>query len=186
MSAQKFTTLLADPPWQEQGGGGRGAQNHYPLLNARSIARVMIASPVWQPAAHAHLWLWATNSFLLQAMSVIDALGFRYVTNVAWVKAELGDTPARGLGYYFRGSHELLLFAVRGSGGTVRSKRRDLPSVIFGKRTQHSTKPESAYQLIEARSVGPRCELFARTRRPGWASWGNAESLGTEPDGDGT
>jgi N6-adenosine-specific RNA methylase IME4 len=29
------------------------------------------------------------------------------------------------------------------------------------------------YELIEARSLGPYIELFARHTRPGWDSWGD-------------
>lgn len=37
----------------------------------------------------------------------------------------------------------------------------------------HSRKPVEFHELVEARSHGPWLEMFARTTRPGWASWGN-------------
>jgi N6-adenosine-specific RNA methylase IME4 len=45
------------------------------------------------------------------------------------------------------------------------------------RKREHSRKPDEQYELIESCSPGPRLELFARGRRPKWASWGNqAES----------
>jgi N6-adenosine-specific RNA methylase IME4 len=37
---------------------------------------------------------------------------------------------------------------------------------------EHSRKPEELYTEIERLFEGPRCELFARERRPGWDAWG--------------
>jgi N6-adenosine-specific RNA methylase IME4 len=132
-------------------------------------------------ARDAHLYLWATNNFLAEGLEVLSALGFRYVTNVAWVK------PRIGIGQYFRGQHELCLFGVRGKGFAVRTLSRNLPSVIVadhrrsesGKRL-HSGKPEEFYRLVESRSSGPRIELFARRRRVGWTTAGDDPALSTE------
>jgi len=52
-----YRCILADPPWEERGGGGRGAQEHYPLLKTPDVIRVMVSAPCWQPARGAHLWL---------------------------------------------------------------------------------------------------------------------------------
>lgn len=86
---------------------------------------------------------------------------------------ELQDTRQAGLGQYFRGEHELLLFGVRGRGPLVRTSRKDLGTSLPAERTKHSLKPGEAHELIEARSEGPYLEMFARNRRPGWDSWGN-------------
>lgn len=165
-----FPTIAADPPWNEQGGGKsvRGAQRHYPLLKTREIPGVIRGSGLWYPAPDAHLYLWVTNSFLADGIWVMGELGFRYVTNIAWVKH-----GKFGMGQYFRGQHELCLFGVRGRGMAVRTERMDLPSVIHAPRTKHSRKPSEIYELIEKRSRGPYLELFARQPRAGWTSWGN-------------
>ena len=62
-----YRTLLMDPPWNERGCGKvkRGADRHYPLLKTREIAAVIRESGKWQPAEHAHLWMWATNNLSL-------------------------------------------------------------------------------------------------------------------------
>ena len=123
-----FSTVVIDPPWNERGGGRikRGADRHYPLMKTPDIIRTVLQCPRWnQLAASAHLYLWVTNNFLQDGLRVIDALGFRYVTNFVWVKDRIG------LGQYFRGRHELCLFSTRGSPTEPRSARRDLSSVSY-------------------------------------------------------
>lgn len=141
---------------------------HYPLVKTADMPAVIYGSGVFRPAEDAHLFMWVTNSFLPDGLWLMSALGFRFVTNVVWVKE-----GRLGLGQYFRGQHELLLFGTRGRGAAVRTARRDLPSVIVAPRGAHSQKPEDAYKLIEARSHGPYLEMFARQPRCGWDSWGN-------------
>lgn len=158
-----YQCIVADPPWWESGGGGRGAQNHYPLLRTPDIIRVMYQSGTWRPASNAHLWLWATNNFLEDGLFVMRALGFRYITNFAWAKDRIG------IGQYSRGQHELLLFGVRGRLPAVRK----MSTLIKGVRERHSAKPEQSYVTIEATSPGPRLEMFAREPRAGWDVWGN-------------
>ena len=124
----------------------------------------MIQCPLWNPAKDAHLWLWVTNNFLKDGLVVMDALGFRYVTNMVWVKDRMG------LGQYLRGRHELLLFGVRGRQPSL-SRRED--SVLTAPRGKHSKKPGGTFTKIEAISPGPRLEIFAREPREGWDVWGN-------------
>jgi len=171
---QGYAAILADPPWLERGGGQckRGADRHYPLLATIDIPRVIMASGFWSPANDAHLYLWATNNFLPDGLWVMSQLGFRYVTNVCWVK------DRAGLGQYFRGKHELLLFGVRGRGFGAKTDARDIDSVLddescYGApRGEHSAKPHLFHELVERRSRGPYLELFARSQRDGWTSWG--------------
>ena len=171
-----FRTLLADPPWNESGGGKikRGADRHYPLVKSRDLPRVIKDSGAFNPAPDAHLWLWATNTFLPDALALGSALGFDYKSNVCWAKMRDGR-PQIGIGQYLRGAHELLLFFTRGRGQSpdVWIGHRDVRSLIVAPRTRHSAKPVEAYELIERVSAAPRVELFARAPREGWSAWGN-------------
>lgn len=174
----RFACVLSDPPWPERGAGQskRGADRHYDVVACRHIPDIIRSSGLHTPAENAHHWMWVTDNYLREGLWVLETLGWRYVRTCVWVKGEgLGEKPQIGLGQYLRGSHELLLFAVRGSGAdpSVRTEDRTQSSVIFGKRTKHSKKPASAYDLIESVSKGPRVEFFARSNRPGWTSWGN-------------
>lgn len=90
-------------------------------------------------------------------------------TLAQWFEAELKI----GIGQYFRGASEICLFGVRGKGKAVCKPPRNLRNVILGPRGEHSRKPLTTYDLIEARSIGPYAEFYARSRRPGWTSWGD-------------
>ena len=173
-----YRTILMDPPWYETGGGKikRGADRHYPLVKTPDLPRVILQAPDWKPADNCHLWMWATANHLPDALWLIAALGFTYKTNVVWTKS---GRP--GLGQYFRIQHEHLLFAVRGKGYAVKTDDRTIRSHIHAARGRHSQKPEASYQMIEARSHGPRLEMFARLERLGWDVWGNES--GADLDG---
>lgn len=165
-----YKCILADPPWHETGGGKsvRGAQRHYPLLKTRDIAPVMQAAPVWRPdPSGCLLWLWATSNFLPDALEVMRALRFQYVTSLVWVK--IGKP---GLGQRTRQRHELLLLGRMGRVPVPAPPNRP-DSVIEAPRARHSEKPKQVYDLIEKACEGPRVELFCRCPRDGWDAWGN-------------
>lgn len=161
----RYCTIMADPPWWESGGGRikRGADRHYALMKTPAIIEYMRTISFDE---NAHLYLWVTNSFLEDGMEVMRSLGFRYVTNLVWVKDRIG------LGQYFRGQHELLLFGVKGR-APYKNESKAIPSVISAKRREHSRKPDEQYPIIEATSYGPMLEVFARSRRAGWDVMGN-------------
>lgn len=182
---ERFNTILADPPWLERGGGQvkRGADRHYPLMSTRDICALPVTELAYDDA---HMYLWVTNNFLPDGLEVMRAWGFRYVTNLAWgkvVEADDAPTPGelpwriqQGLGQYFRGAHELLLFGVRGRvpyRTTADGKRAQHPSLVLEPRGEHSRKPDVFHRIIEKVSPGPYLELFARRPMPGWQVWGN-------------
>ena len=122
--------------------------------------------PIGRIAAEdAHLYLWVTNRSLPKAFQLIKAWGFRYITCITWVK------PTFGMGNYFRGQTEQLLFGVRGS---LALKRKDAPTVLLADRGKggHSSKPTEAYDLIESCSHAPYIDVFGRIERNGWSVWG--------------
>lgn len=169
---KKYSTIVADPPWYQAGGGKskRGADRHYPLMKEDEIKYTMTNALNDKVADNAHLYLWVANNHLPEGLRVIEHLGFRYVTNLAWAKSRFG------LGRYFRGQHELCLFAVKGRGFTPRTKVNNVSTLIgqtLIKPTRHSEKPNQMYDLVESRSDGPYLELFARKTRVGWDAWGN-------------
>lgn len=166
-----FRTIVADPPWPERGAGKskRGADRHYPVLKVDDIPHVILRCPHWCVEADAHLYLWVTNNYLEAGLFVMRAVGFKYVTAVTWAKHSIG------LGQYFRGQTEHMLFGVRGKGKAVCSQHSSLSTLVRPpiRKLKHSEKPQEAYSLIEMRSKGPYLELFAREPREGWTVWGN-------------
>jgi len=169
---KKYEIIYADPPWKEQGGGKikRGADRHYSLMSTNDIKNL----PVNQiTAENAHLYLWVTNNFLSDGLEVVKAWGFRYVTMITWVKDKFG------LGQYYRGQTEHVLFGVKGMLPykiDLTGKRCQGKTFFMAPRGKHSVKPEEMRKMIEHVSYQTgmnKLEMFARRVIPGWDVWGN-------------
>jgi len=138
------------------------------------------ALPVSELAAdNCVLFLWTCWPVLEWSLRTISDWGFTYKTcGFAWMKAnarqmELFDEEIEAhmtLGYWTRSNSEVCLLATKGApkrcSGNVRQG-------IIEPRREHSRKPDCVYGRIERLVAGPYLELFARTTRPGWSSWGN-------------
>lgn len=157
----RYRTILADPPWEVQQRGGRGAIQHYALMSLDLIKAMPVADLA---ADDAHLWLWVTNATLRDGYDVMAAWGFTPRSPLTWCK------PRLGLGNYLRNSTEHLLLGTRGD-APVRFRAQ--PTWLFAPVQDHSHKPEEVYGVIERLSDGPYLELFARRPRHGWHVWGN-------------
>jgi N6-adenosine-specific RNA methylase IME4 len=114
----------------------------------------------------AHLHLWTTNGFLLDAFDVLEAWGFTYKSCFIWVKPQLGT------GNYWRVSHEFVLFGTRGNLPFQDKAQR---SWIECDRTEHSCKPAAVRELIEKVSPPAYLELYGRQRprNDSWTVYGN-------------
>ena len=80
-----------------------------------------------------------------------------------------GDKWAFGTGYIFRSAAELFLIGTRGKPA---QKVRNERNLIAAPVREHSRKPDAMYTKIEALWDGPYVELFSRSSRPCWHSWG--------------
>ena len=161
---RKFRTILADPPWDVQQRGKRGAAMHYDLMTLERIKAMPINSLA---AEDAHLWLWCVNATLRDGYDVAEAWGFTVRSPLTWIKFRLG------LGNYLRNTTEHLLFCTRGKAPV---NFRSQPTWINAPIQDHSHKPEEQYSVIERVSDGPYLELFARRRPPSnrpWFVWGD-------------
>ena len=170
-----FGTILADPPWRFTNRTGKIAPEHGRLARYETLSIAEICElPVADVAADAsHCYLWTPNALIPDALAVLSAWGFEYKTLLQWYKTRKDGGPdRRGCGFYFRNVTETVLFGVRGSLRTLAPGRSQENIVIAGKR-KHSQKPPGLYDIAERCSPGPRLELFARTKRPGWSVWGN-------------
>ena len=159
---KKYSVILADPPWDVQQKGAYGAERHYSLMSLERIK----ALPVEDLAANdAHLWLWVTNATLREGYDVMESWGFTPRSPLTWIK------PRFTLGVYLRNATEHLILGTRGKAPV---KFKSQPTWMFAPLQDHSHKPEEQYAVIERVSgEGPRLELFARRRQPGWDVWGN-------------
>lgn len=183
----KFGTVLADPPWQFQNRTGKVAPEHkrlnrYGTMKLDEICDLPVSRISADPS---HLYLWVPNALLPDGLRVMDAWGFRYVSNIVWHKIRKdGGSDGRGVGFYFRNVSELLLFGVRGKNARTLAPGRRQVNMIQSRKREHSRKPDEQYSLIEGCSWGPRIELFSRGRRDGWTVWGNQATEDYEPTWD--
>ncbi|WP_234531659.1 MT-A70 family methyltransferase [Streptomyces shenzhenensis] len=160
----RFRTILADPPWDHQQSGRKGAERHYRLMSLERIKAMPVADLAEE---NSHLWLWVTNSSLRDGYDVAEAWGFTPRSILTWVKFRLG------LGSTLRNASEHVLFCTRGKAPV---KFKSQPTWFNAPVAAHSVKPDEQYPLIERLSDGPYIELFARRRPPstrGWSIWGN-------------
>lgn len=173
---KRFSTVLADPPWQFQNRTGKVAPEHrrlsrYCTLSLDDILTLPVGELVTEPA---HLYLWVPNALLPEGLKVMEAWGFEYKTNVIWHKVRKdGEPDGRGVGFYFRNTTELVLFGVRGKNARTLAPGRRQVNIIKTRKREHSRKPDELYELIEACSPGPFLELFARGVRKRWLTWGD-------------
>lgn len=175
-SNQRFSTILADPPWQFQNRTGKMAPEHKRLSRYGTMDLPWIMGlPVAECAAEpAHLYLWVPNALLPEGLKVMAAWGFQYKSNLVWHKIRKDGGPdGRGVGFYFRNVTELILFGTRGRNARTLAPGRRQVNILETRKREHSRKPDELYPLIEACSPGPYLELFARGGREGWVSWGN-------------
>lgn len=118
---------------------------------------------------------------LLQA-DVLRSWGFTYKSGAPWFKGspnssgddcdDEGWNPAFAGGYLFRNCSEPMLLGTRGD-PILKPERRSVRGAFFDPQREHSRKPDDQYSKAEALSPGPYIELFSRTDRPGWKSFGN-------------
>jgi N6-adenosine-specific RNA methylase IME4 len=187
-----YATIVADPPWpydtslkgtsalphtvKRDGSVARGVDDMgYGVMTIADLC----AMPVPTIAAkNAHLYLWVTNSFMVEGHEICGAWGFKPKTILTWVKTRQDDADRVSMktGYYFRGATEHCIFAVRGS--LPLTTTVGVPTAFHWPRIgAHSAKPDAFGDLVEQVSPGPYAELFCRRQRLGWDSWGHGYEL---------
>lgn len=195
MTRAPYTVLVVDPPWSYGSNSGRPnrtAEAHYDTLghngkevNRRSgagVESIIKATPVVAMAEKdAHLYLWTTNPKLPFAFRVMEAWGFVYKTTLTWVKTKRGGgVHGGGMGWFFRGATEHVLFGVRGNKPIPAAMRK--PNVVMAEPAGHSAKPVEFYEML--RDLYPADErmidLYARSAHERFDAWGN-EAPPTNP-----
>ena len=162
---KKYDIIYADPPWRYNfsKSNSRKIENKYESMSLNEICNLDIPSK-----DNSVLYLWATAPKLQEALKVMECWGFEYKTHLIWDKERIG------MGYWFRGKHELLLVGVKGKFSPPSQKDR-VSSVFRCRRDNvHSKKPFVVYKWIE--SWFPNCkylEMFARKTSFGWDVWGD-------------
>ncbi|WP_457799032.1 MT-A70 family methyltransferase [Methylocystis sp. S23] len=193
MARRSKGVIVVDPPWLQQmrsaKGEGKAPQAHYRCMTIEEIC----ALPVGELAfPDCWLFLWTCAPLLDKAFVVMNAWGFDYCTRMAWRKIGSRGGQKVGPGFVVRTMHEDILIGKRGEPPQLKA----LPSIVEsepmsrfpassdagiwggsmfdGLAREHSRKPDEFYRLVEDFALSEhRADLFARTRRPGWESFGD-------------
>lgn len=168
----KYQIIYADPPWQYKENWGNGSNEHtYPTMSTFDIC--MLYPKVRKVTDdNAHLYLWVTNPFIKDGLEVCRNWGFEFKTLLTWVKTYADGTPEMGMGYYFRGCTEHIIFGVKGKKKVLNKTTKNL--FYAQNPRKHSQKPAIVRDLIvECSGDVPRLEMFARQKVEGWDIWGN-------------
>lgn len=163
-------TAIIDPPWpypmvnkhDKLSGYVCGGKDNgqYSVLSIDDMKDLPVGRLVNQ-----YLLMWVVGPFIREALDLFDAWGFEYKSQMVWTK-----TTGLGVGYWFRGDHELVFVGKKPGVPSIRTNER---SVIQAPRTRHSKKPTNLHELVERHFPGPYVELFAREARDGWTALGN-------------
>jgi len=161
-----FEIIYCDPPWKYDFAetDNRKIENQYPTMGIDEICNMELP----KITKDALLLMWATTPKLKEALKVIDAWGFTYKSHCIWDKEKIG------MGYWFRGQHELLLVATKGKYSPPEPENR-ISSVYKEKRGGHSVKPTFFYNWIQKTFPNTKkIELFSRNKfDESWEVWGN-------------
>jgi len=166
----KFKTIVIAPPWP-----GPGACPAFKSKNAPDMVIPYTTQTGIQVAAmripeiaenESQLWIWATSRNIGDATLLAQLWGFQYRALFIWMKR-------LGMGRHVRHQCEFLLYCGRPGAKIVAPKECPVQVHTWPKPKRHSEKPAEAYAMIERLSEGPRIDIFARQKRPGFTPWGN-------------
>lgn len=194
--------LVADPPWKfSDATPHKGAADHYKVLTLDEIKAFPL--PPLLPNAVLFLWnveglaeakyevarAWGFTPKSkitwrkVRACKSCKGEGFklREVSGAAIAEWCIdckgsGRTVLAGMGRYTRRATEDCLIAVRNGAkpSDCHPTAHDVADIFDAPRTEHSSKPDRFYELVEKLyPQGPYVELFARRRREGWHCYGD-------------
>tara|TARA_R100000664_G_C2671912_1_gene83593 strand:+ start:39 stop:593 length:555 start_codon:yes stop_codon:yes gene_type:complete len=176
---KKYNIIYADPPWKfssakyQDGNRGFGnrVENFYPTMTCKEICNLPVKDITDKDCI---LFLWTTDSHLLESIEVMKSWNFHYKTiGFTWVKKYNSGSYCYNFGAYTLKSTEICLIGLKGKLKNLK-KSNNVKGLVFAERTKHSKKPDCVRdKILELCGDLPRIELFARQRVEGWDFWGN-------------
>jgi N6-adenosine-specific RNA methylase IME4 len=160
----KYNVIVIDPPWDYGNDENYNPDSFrgtcpYPVMKFEEIKDIKL--PAEKDCV---LWLWTTNKFMLQMQELLDAWEFEFKTILTWDKEHIA------IGKWLRSQTEHCILAVKGKPFYNNTKWGTL---IREKRTEHSTKPEIFYKMVDEICAGRKLDYFARKKRNGWDVYGD-------------
>jgi N6-adenosine-specific RNA methylase IME4 len=168
-----YKVVYADPPWtfvvRSPKGETKSPQSHYQCMTIDAIKALPVAQ-LAHPEGSVCV-MWTTAPMIQEGLDTLKAWGWTYKSMAAWAKrSSTGTKWAFGTGYIFRSAAEFILVGTRGK---IQQKARNVRNLLVSPVREHSRKPDLIYDLVESLWDGPYVELFSRTHRQGWDSFGD-------------
>ncbi|MBY5689360.1 ParB N-terminal domain-containing protein [Rhizobium leguminosarum] len=177
-----------DVPWEQEAWSDETGQDKglpYPSMSVDELMALCAGtkSPFTPDAI---LYFWSTTNRLRDAMRIIEAWGFKFMTMITWDKVNIG------MGRWVRDRTEHLLICKRGDFPGLDLYTEKPESLYSEVKTEHSRKPVWFAEQIERLYPDMRkLELFQRkdsladddVRRNGnWIFWGNQAEEADTPE----
>ena len=173
LKAGGYKTLYVDPPWDWMQGGHAqrdwqsketGRSNHSmvgatPYVQMKMPELLALADSVKRvTAANSHLYLWTINKTIPDAVRLVKAWGYQWISVVTWGKGR------PGIAKYFQGVTEHWVFAARGRlpYKFAAGKMQQGHTLVAERMTDHSRRPQAVRDMIEKVSYSPYLGLFGR------------------------
>ncbi|MDR5728048.1 MAG: MT-A70 family methyltransferase, partial [Terriglobia bacterium] len=161
----RYRTIVADPPWSYPEGWPAASTSPLSAFNRGTVpddTRIRAALPYGSMTVEdiaalpvsglaeddAHLLLWTTNRYVVDAYDVARAWGFRASQLLTWGKSRRGLGP----GGVFANTSEFILYARRGK--PEHMQRQDSTWWEWP-RAAHSVKPDAMLDMVECAFPGP-------------------------------
>jgi len=163
---QLYRCIVIDPPWPMRKilRDTVPKQDVFPYktMTLDAIKDIDIASLADPDGCH--VYLWTTQKFLPNSFDIMQEWGVNYQCLMTWTKPT-GFTP---FSWMYNTEHVLF-----GTIGNLAVQRKGLKIGFDAPVVGHSVKPQVFFDRVEQASPEPRLEMFARTKRDGWDSWGD-------------
>lgn len=173
-TGSRYSIILADPPWDYDETHDRAASRmlpheHYPVMSVDAMRAQLDVESI--AAKDSMLFMWCPASLLPSGLELMQAWGFKFLTNWVWHKTGPRLNCGGGTATVH---HELLLVGTRGAGVIIADTMLRESSVFTADVTMHSAKPVVVHERLEALYPDvSRIELFSRSNRTGWTMFGN-------------
>ncbi|TXH13726.1 MAG: hypothetical protein E6R03_10860 [Hyphomicrobiaceae bacterium] len=178
----KYDFILVDFPWDYYASTHTNqVLNHYDTMTIEEGSRMPFRE-LFRDAKSAVAFFWATAPLMHLCFKLGESLDLQYRgTPYVWVKTkrDAPNTPIGATGVrptFVKPICEFVLaFTYRKKGRPLPILQENQSQLILAPRGEHSEKPSLIYTKIEdlfGRHT-PRLDMFSRTSREGWDSFGN-------------
>lgn len=167
-----YSVIYADPPWDYAGqkqhntiDTNKSAIDHYNTMTLKELKEMKVKEICEKDCL---LFLWTSSPHLPQAIELMEAWGFKYMT-IAFVWEKHKVNP----GYYTMSQVEICIVGKKGKIPTPRGTRNER-QFLSEKRTIHSKKPDEIRNRIHRMfPTQKKLEMFARQASQDFDVFGN-------------